>query len=147
MKFPAILLFVTALSLHAENWPQWRGPRLDGTSLDAAPPTQWSATENIVWKTPLPGSGHASPIVWNDRIFTVAADEKTNDRLLICLDRKTGAIAWKSVVLHSPPEAIHRLNTHASSTPATDGERIFTSFLDKDVVVISAHDFAENRCG
>lgn len=131
-----------ATSLRAENWPQWRGPRLDGTSVDAAPPTRWSGTENITWKTTLPGSGHASPIVWGDRVFTVSADDATNDRLLICLDRGTGAIVWKSVVLTAPPEAIHRLNTHASSTPATDGERVFTTFLDKDQVVIAAHDFS-----
>ncbi len=129
-------------SLHAENWPQWRGPRLDGTSVDAAPPTHWSGTENITWKTTLPGAGHASPIVWGDRVFTVSADDATKDRLLICLDRGTGAIVWKSVVLTAPPEAIHRLNTHASSTPATDGERVFTTFLDKDQVVVAAHDFS-----
>ena len=57
----------------AENRPTWRGPRLDGTSIETAFPTTWSASEHIRWRTELPGSGHASPIVWEDRIFTVAA--------------------------------------------------------------------------
>ena len=139
MRFLSFLL-LTTLPLHAENWPQWRGPRLDGTSADPAP-VHWSATENVIWKTPLSGSGHASPIIWNDRIFTVSADETTNDRVLLCLDRANGAILWKTIVLTAPPEPIHRLNSHASSTPATDGERVFTAFLDKDQVVVAAHDF------
>ncbi|MCX6905706.1 MAG: hypothetical protein NTW03_19940, partial [Verrucomicrobia bacterium] len=60
-----------AAAAHAENWPQWRGPRLDGTSLEKNLPVRWSATSNVVWKSALPGIGHASPIVWEDRIFTV----------------------------------------------------------------------------
>ena len=142
MRFFSAFLLFSALTLHAENWPQWRGPRLDGTSTDPAPPTHWSASDNVLWRTTLPGAGHASPIVWNDRIFTVSADEKTHDRLLICLDRGNGAILWKSIVLTAPPEPMHRLNTHASSTPATDGERVFTAFLDEDQVLVAAHDFA-----
>ena len=142
MRLILLVYLLPTLALHAENWPQWRGPRLDGTSADPAPPTKWSASENITWKTTLPGEGHASPIVWNDRIFTVSADEKTNERLLICLDRANGSILWKSTVLTAPLEPIHRLNSHASSTPATDGERIFTAFLDKDQAVVTAHDFS-----
>jgi outer membrane protein assembly factor BamB len=143
MKFlPILLLALVAMPLHAENWPQWRGPRLDGTSVETALPTRWSATENIAWKTALPGSGHASPIVWGNRIFTVAANESTNERLLLCLDRANGALLWQSTVITAPPERTHRLNSHASSTPATDGERVFTSFLDGDQVVVAAHDFA-----
>ena len=142
MRLLPFFFLLSTLALHGENWPQWRGPRLDGTSADPAPPTQWTATENVIWKTALPGEGHASPIVWNDRIFTVCADEKTNERLLICLDRANGSILWKSAVITAPPEPIHRLNSHASSTPATDGERVFTAFLDKDQVVVAAHDFS-----
>jgi outer membrane protein assembly factor BamB len=142
MKLSAALLLLSGLCLHAENWPQWRGPRLDGTSTDPSPPTAWSATENVVWKTVLPGQGHASPIVWNDRIFTVSADENSNERLLLCLDRANGALLWKSTVITAPPEAVHRLNTLASSTPATDGKRVFSTFLDKDQVVVAAHDFS-----
>ncbi|MEO7318613.1 MAG: PQQ-binding-like beta-propeller repeat protein, partial [Chthoniobacteraceae bacterium] len=140
-----LLLLLSPLALHAENWPQWRGSRLDGTSIDAAPPTSWSAIENITWKTQIPGQGHASPIIWNDRVFVVSADEATSDRLLICIDRANGAIIWKDAVLTAPPEPIHRLNTHASSTPATDGERVFTTFLDTDQVVVAAHDFSGRR--
>lgn len=119
----------------------WRGPRLDGTSEEQNIPIQWSATENVIWRTELPGSGHASPIVWEDKVFTVAADETTQERLLICLNRRDGAILWKQAVIRAAGERIHRLNSLASSTPATDGTRVFSTFLEGDQVVVAAHDF------
>ncbi len=132
-------MFLTASAL-AENWPQWRGPRMDGTSLDQGFPTD--ATEkSLAWKVELPGSGHASPIVWDDKVFTVATVAETQERVLLCLDRGDGRMLWRKTVLKSPLEGKHRLNSHASSTPATDGERVFTAFLDGSEVVVSAHDF------
>ena len=130
---------LTASAL-AENWPQWRGPRMDGTSLDQGFPTG-APEKSQAWKVELPGSGHASPIVWDDKVFTVAALAETQERVLLCLDRDSGRILWQTAVLKSPLEGKHRLNSHASSTPATDGERIFTAFLDGSEVVVSAHDF------
>lgn len=143
MRFPLFFLSATLLTtpLWAENWPQWRGPRLDGTSLDHGFPTA-ADEKTLQWKTELPGEGHASPIVWGDRIFTVAVEPKSQDRLLLCLDRSNGNLLWQKAVIHSALEGKHRLNSHASSTPATDGERVFTAFLDGSEVVVSAHDFS-----
>ena len=157
---PTLLLFSTPLM--AENWPQWRGPRLDGTSKDSGFPV--STEGNVTWQVALPGSGHASPIVWQDRLFTVAALAENEERVLLCLDRASGKLLWQSTVLKAPPEGIHKLNSLASSTPATDGTHVFTAFLDntpteatrkanegrvipkgevpKGTVVISAHDFS-----
>lgn len=132
------LLLLTAAPLAAENWPQWRGPRLDGTSHDQGFPTALNA-KTLVWKAELPGEGHASPIVWNDWIFVAASDPETEERLLICVDRASGKVLWRTVVLKALLEGKHKLNSHASSTPATDGERVYTSFLDTDEVVVSAH--------
>ena len=60
-----ILLALTLLAgpARAGNWPCWRGPRLDGTSAEKNIPTHWSATSNVLWKSALPGAGHASPVV------------------------------------------------------------------------------------
>ena len=138
----ALLLFLgQAAGVLAEDWPCWRGPRLDGTSLETNVPVYWNATSNIAWKTELPGAGHASPIVHGDRIFTVSASADTQDRLLLCLDRKTGELLWKQKVLSAPFEQKHELNSFASSTPATDGERIYVSFLDRDHMFAAAYDF------
>jgi hypothetical protein len=66
-------------SANAENWPGWRGPRGDGTSLETSVPTHWNAPsgENIAWKVALPGVGHASPVVWEDRVFVVSCVEQS----------------------------------------------------------------------
>jgi len=136
----AFALILAAPSLRAENWPTWRGPRLDGTSLERDVPTKWSPTENIVWRTELPGGGHASPIVWEDKIFTEAANPETEERLLVCLDRRNGNILWQQSVLKSPMERKHKENSFASSTPATDGKRVFCTFLDQPEVVVAAYD-------
>jgi outer membrane protein assembly factor BamB len=146
-NFVALILFASILPTPAaENWPQWRGPRGDGTSLDKNLPIQFTLPENLVWKTLLPGLGHASPIIWNDRIFTVSALNKDfGERLLLCLDRASGKILWEKAVLSTPFEEIHKLNSRASSTPATDGERVYVSFLYGHQMFIAAFDFDGNR--
>jgi outer membrane protein assembly factor BamB len=140
MKLIPFVLLATVLPILAENWPQWRGPRLDGTSTEKNIPVHWNATSNVVWKTELPGLGHASPIVCGDKVFTVSAMPETEERVLLCVDRKTGKIAWQQSVIKSRLEKKHSLNSHASSTPACDGERVFVSFLDKAEMVVAAYD-------
>lgn len=138
------LSFLALSTVYAENWPQWRGIRLDGSSLDHGFPKEISE-KTEAWRTELPGQGHASPIVWGDRLFTVAALAETQERVLLSLDRDSGKVLWQKTVLKSALEGKHRLNSHASSTPATDGECVFTAFLDGSSVVISAHDFSGNQ--
>lgn len=128
--------------VQAENWPGWRGPRGDGTCLEGALPVSWSATENVAWQVPVPGGGHASPIVWNDRIFTVTAVEETGARDLLCFQRSDGSLLWQTTVLTAPLEGKHPLNSYASSTPATDGEQVYVAFLDGEEMLVAAYDFA-----
>ncbi len=130
----------------SENWPGWRGPRGDGTVLDAPNlPVNISVADDTVWKTEIPGVGHASPVIWEDRILLVTADEKSFARSLLCLDRISGKILWNKVVLEAPFEEIHRLNSHASSTPVTDGKQIYVSFLDQSEMFVAAYDFDGNE--
>jgi len=131
---------IAATDAQAEDWPCWRGPRGDGTSEETGLPIRWSATENVAWKVALPGRGHASPIVRGDRVFIVAGVEEARQRVLLSIDRKTGEVRWQRVVLEAPLERHHSLNTCASSTPATDGERVYVSFLDRDAVFVAAYD-------
>jgi outer membrane protein assembly factor BamB len=126
----------------AENWPGWRGPRGDGTSLEKNLPTQWSADSNILWKTEIPGIGHSSPIVWQDRIFIASAISDKQQRLLLCLDTQTGKILWQQTVVQSVLEKINAENSYASGTPATDGQKVYIAFLDDKNVVAAAYDFA-----
>jgi len=140
-----VILLAGLGAARGENWPGWRGSRGDGTSLERGIPTRWSGTENIRWKTALPGQGHASPIVWGDRVFTVAAVAETEARELLCVDRLSGSLLWAKTVITSPFERKHSLNSFASSTPATDGTNIYVSFLDRSEMVAAAYDFAGNQ--
>ena len=142
MKCISIALLAVTFWVHAENWPQWRGPRLDGTSIETKAPVHWSATSNVLWKTELPGPGHASPIVLGDKVFTVAALPQSEERVLLCLNRDSGKILWRETVLKTLMESKHPLNSHASSTPATDGERVFVAFLDVNKMFVAAYDFS-----
>lgn len=134
-----------ALAASAENWPNWRGPRLDGTSRETGVPVEWSSSQHVRWRTEIPGTGHASPIVWGDRVFVVSCLPEQESRVLVCLDAATGSVRWRTEVLKSMLEARHPLNSHASSTPATDGERVYTAFLDRKEVVVAAHDLEGHR--
>ncbi len=142
-SFLAAILLPSALA--AENWPGWRGPRGDGTVKSANLPVEFSVETDVVWKTELPGKGHSSPIIWEDRIFLVSGLEESQERVLLQLDRETGEEIWRRPVLNSPFEGIHRLNSRASSTPATDGERVYVSFLDDNEMFVAAYDFDGNE--
>ena len=141
MHFSKLFLLALPIAATAADWPQWRGPALDGRSTETTFPTKWSQTENVLWRTELPGEGHASVVVQKGKLFTVAAIAEKNERVLICMDRTTGKILWQQVVLASPFERLHRENSRASSTPACDGERVFCTFLDGDKAVVAAYDF------
>ena len=95
----------------------------------------------MLWKTEIPGEGHASPIVWEDKIFTVTALPDTSERVLLCLDRISGKILWQKTVLKAELESKNPLNSYASSTPATDGELVYVAFLDEKEMLVAAFDF------
>src|SRR6516165_8891370 len=98
------LILLVAGELRAENWPGWRGPRGDGTSLEKEIPVRWSDTENVAWKIAVPYVGHASPIVWEDRLFLVGTDLERLDRMLMAFNRTNGKLLWKQSVVQSPLE-------------------------------------------
>jgi outer membrane protein assembly factor BamB len=143
----------TSTEAWAANWPQFRGLQGRGISDEPrAPRLQWSDAEGVRWKTPLPGPGASSPVVWNDRLFVtcytgygdgVGQDPSSLERRLVCVARKNGSILWQRSVPARRPEDPYdgyiKEHGYASSTPATDGTRIFT-FYGKSGVV--AFDFA-----
>ena len=150
-KLPAVAFCLAFLlvcrAVQGENWPGWRGPRGDGSSEEQNIPVRWDATagDNLVWKVPLAGSGHAQPVIWEDRIFIVACDEPSQWRTLSCLDRESGKTLWTQKILKAPLESKHSLNSYASSTPATDGKLVFVSFLEVDGRLIPAPNVGSPR--
>jgi hypothetical protein len=141
----AIFLLIWLCHAAAENWPAWRGPRGDGTSLETNVPLQWDVSRNATWKVAVPGIGHASPIVWGNRIFTVTALPEQRDRVLLCFDRAAGTIVWQRTVVNGPLEKINPENSHASGTPATDGKSVYVAFRVGDEIVVAAHDAGDGR--
>tara|TARA_R110002072_G_scaffold302710_2_gene487646 strand:- start:168832 stop:170136 length:1305 start_codon:yes stop_codon:yes gene_type:complete len=141
-------LFCLLTSLvSAENWPGWRGPRGDGTSLEKNVPVSWDGAEgnNVAWKVEIPGEGHASPTVWGDRVFLVSCLPDSKERVLISLDRHTGNQLWQKTVVESPLESKHSLNSFASSTPTTDGKLVYVAFLKVDGHTVPAPNVGKPR--
>ncbi|MEC7567263.1 MAG: PQQ-binding-like beta-propeller repeat protein [Planctomycetota bacterium] len=145
--FSVILITCVPLAASAENWPGWRGPRGDGSSTSQSLPMQWDAAtgKNILWKTALPGTGHASPIIWDDHVFIATCNVELQSRQLIALDRKTGKILWNREVLKSRLEKKHSLNSFASSTPATDGKQVYVTFFEAEDREIPAPNVGSTR--
>lgn len=108
-----------------EDWPWWRGPTGNNLSAATDVPLHWSTNQNVVWKVSIPGRGHASPTIWGDRIFIATADEQDQVLALLGLDRSTGKKLWTAQIHKGGFLKKHENNSHASATPACDGERIF----------------------
>jgi outer membrane protein assembly factor BamB len=136
----AMLVLVDVSWAAGEEWPGWRGPRLDGTSAETSLPVRWSATQNIAWKVPIPGKGHSSPVVWGDRIFVTTCLEKQEERLLLCLSRLDGRLLWQREVIKAKLEPKHDLNSYASSTPVTDGHHVWATFYDEPNMLVFCYD-------
>jgi outer membrane protein assembly factor BamB len=122
------------------DWPWWRGPAHDGTSRDSQVVTRWGPTTNVVWKTPVPGRGHSSPIVCGDRVFLTTADEAGRRQLVLAFDRKTGKPLWTTQAHGDGFPRINPKNSHASATPACDGRRVYSAFVNHDALYVTATD-------
>ena len=105
----------------AENWPQWRGPSLNGISGEKSLPIRWSSTQNVTWKLALPAWSGSTPIVWGDRIFLNVADQ--NNLFLWCVDRARGVPIWKQF-LGGGNVRMQKQNM-SSPSPVTDGRHVW----------------------
>jgi outer membrane protein assembly factor BamB len=94
-----------------------------------------------VWKIPVPGIGHSSPAVWENRLFLTTAIPETREKVLLCYDTENGNLIWKRTVIKSILQNKHADNSYASGTPATDGRLVYVAFLDQDDFVVAAYDF------
>ena len=123
---------------YAENWPQWRGPSLNGISGEQNLPVRWSTTENVVWKLAMPSKTGATPIIWGNRIFLNVADG--GNLYLWCVDKAKGEPLWKKPIAGGNYQ-INKQNM-SSPSPVTDGTAVFAM---TGVGVLKAFDFAGNE--
>ena len=112
----------------ARFWPRWRGPSGQGLVAGTGYVDTWSATQNVLWKTPVPGRGNSSPIVWGDRIFLTTARDGGQRLSLLAFRRADGSQLWERLAPAGRADSAHQKNGYASATAATDGERIYVSF-------------------
>lgn len=140
-RFAGLIAVLSVATLAAADWPRFRGVNGMGVA-DAVPlPTTWSGTDNVAWKTALPGTGNGSPIVARGKVYVQASSVDASQRMLICLDAKTGAIDWTAARPGGKAHA-HSKNSLASSTPAADADRLYAVFWDGREVALTAYDFA-----
>ena len=141
---------LTLTGTATDQWPQFRGPAAGVIPDDPALPVTWSETENVVWKTTIPGLGWSSPIVWDDHIFLTSAISSGHEKppapglydehdhvkaaapqrwVVYDVDFKTGKIRWERELYKAqPPLLRHIKNSYASETAVTDGERVYVYF-------------------
>lgn len=125
-----------------DDWPGWRGPQTDGDAGTQPVPSTWSDRDNVAWKVAIPGRGHSSPIVIGDRIFLETADDAGQVQSVLAIDRRRGRLLWQTDLFTGNfVGGIHQENSHASSTLACDGERLFAVFLNNQRIWCSALDF------
>lgn len=147
------VLVVPSLLSAADEWPQFRGPNADGHSTATGLPLKWSETENVRWKTAIPGDGHSSPVISGNQIWLTTAipvelsEEEQKARLsklanprgleiagklslrALCVDRETGKIVRSvEVITVDEPEPVHSLNSYASPTPILEDGRLYCHF-------------------
>jgi outer membrane protein assembly factor BamB len=120
----------------AENWPRFRGPTGQGISHESGLPVEWSAEENIAWKTAIPGAGWSSPIVFGDRIFVTTATDDGKSCHVICMDRRSGEILWNTKVFEQVPKHKREDNSYATPTPVTDGEHVYAVFSSGGIAAL-----------
>ncbi len=110
------------------HWPQFRGPGGRAVAPDGMKlPVTFGPDDHVLWKTPLP-AGHSSPCIWGDRIFLTGFDKAAGKLETLCLDRKDGRILWRQAAPAQKIERVHQISNPATSTPATDGERVYVYF-------------------
>jgi len=128
------------LTVAPADWPWWRGPNRNGiAAADQKPPLTWSETENVVWKSPVPGKGHGSPIVVGEQVYLQTAEYDREVQSVLCFDRKTGEKLWQAEVHRGGFEKKgNEKSTLANSTPACDGERVFVNFLNAGAIHTTA---------
>ena len=146
-----LFLALSSLTINAQNWPSFRGPNASGVAEGTNPPTSWDLekTQNVLWKTNIPGLSHSSPIVWNNQIFVITAvssdanagfkakdrgidlanDDAKHTWMIFALNKQDGRILWSNKAYEGVPRAKRHVKaTQANSTPATDGRYVVALF-------------------
>jgi len=137
--FSVVALTHIAAAQDSQDWKNWRGPNANGVADGQNPPIQWSAEKNVIWATPVPGKGHASPTVVGDKILLATADQSRQTQSVLAFKRSSGEKLWETQVhagFLGPP--VHPKNTYASQTVVSDGTHAFVVFSHGGQIWVTA---------
>jgi outer membrane protein assembly factor BamB len=146
-----VCLGLSSIAINAQNWPSFRGPNASGVAEGTKPPLTWDVekSQNVLWKTAIPGLSHASPVIWGNNIFVITAistdskvsfavkdrgidlatDEVPHTWMIYAIDKRTGQILWSNKAYEGVPRAKRHVKaTQANSTPVTDGRYVVALF-------------------
>jgi len=146
-----LFLCVSSITINAQNWPSFRGPNASGVAEGTNPPVTWDLekSQNVLWKTEIPGLSHSSPIVWGNHIFVITAissdtkssfkakdrgvglanDDASHTWMIFALDKRNGRVIWSEKAYEGVPRAKRHVKaTQANSTPVTDGRYVVALF-------------------
>jgi outer membrane protein assembly factor BamB len=126
----ALLFAVLVLPASAdENWPQFRGPTVQGVSDATSLPQTWSEKENVAWKSAIHGKAWSSPVVWGDQVWLTTATENGQRLSVLCVDKNSGKVVHDLKLFDVPvPQYAHPFNSYASPTPAIEDGRVYVVF-------------------
>lgn len=148
---PAIEVESTSSALAANetnysetDFPAWRNIDQDGVENERDVPVEWSADRGVLWSAEVPGKGHSSPIICNERIFLTAGEQTSETQSVLAYDQSSGEKLWQTVVHQSGLPAKHGKNSHASATPACDAEHVYAAFINSGGLHLSALDHEGN---
>lgn len=148
----AVLLFgsLVCLAFVAEpvsgaNWARFRGPNGTGEASDKDIPVEFSGEKGFLWKTPLPGAGHSSPIVFNQKIFLQTANNDASERIMLCLNLADGKVVWQTTLPGGVGVKHPKYGSFASPTAASDGTRVYMPFWDGKNLIVAAFDFNDGK--
>ena len=155
----ALSVWVAGQNVAAQQWPQFRGQGARGVADGSPLPVEWDGESGtgILWRTPIPGLGHSSPVIWGDKLFVTTAvsqkddagirtglygdidpviDDSIHRYAVYCLDRNTGKVLWQRTAIETVPQVKrHQKSTHANPSAATDGENLVVSFGSEGLFV------------
>lgn len=135
--FFVFFVFICSIgTVQADHWTRFRGANGQGVSEETNLPVQWSASENIAWKTAIPGTAWSSPIVYENQVFLTTTTEQGESCRVICVDRRNGKILWNNEVHRQELRAKRAQNSYATPTPVTDGQKVYCVFSDGVIVAL-----------
>ena len=150
-RLAILVVFLSSITVNAQNWPSFRGPNASGVAEGTNPPITWDLekSQNVLWKTDIPGLSHSSPIVWGNNIFVITAvsseakptfkakdrgiglanDDVSHTWMIFALDKRNGRVIWTEKAYEGVPRAKRHVKaTQANSTPVTDGRYVVALF-------------------